>query len=170
MMNKQLIEDNINLVYSAIHKYFPKCIHDEDIVQCGMLGLCKACNTWDESKSTLSTYAYQCIRNEIIEEFKRRNKHSEVWSLDYEYLLKDEPVTLQDILVGDSDVDYFDMSPIYKELTPTEQLILKYRQQGLKPVEIGKKLDLSRQSVCQKLRIIRIKWKQIMDDTMDFVK
>ena len=80
-MNKnELIEKNMNLVYFVISKYYPTFIHDEDIVQSGMLGLCKAADKWDESKSKFSTYAGRCIRNEINQEFIRRKPFSKVIS------------------------------------------------------------------------------------------
>ena len=84
MMKNKLIEDNMSLVYFIINKYYPTYITDEDIVQAGMLGLCKAGDTWNEDKGAFSTYAAICIRNNIRMEFRGRGKHQGVLSLDYE--------------------------------------------------------------------------------------
>ena len=70
MTKQQLIEDNLNLVYALISREYPTYLHDEDIIQTGMLGLCKAADKWDEKRGTFSNFAWCCIRHEIIKEFK----------------------------------------------------------------------------------------------------
>ena len=41
---KKFIEENVNLVYVIVREYYPTFIFDEDVIQCGMVGLCKAAN------------------------------------------------------------------------------------------------------------------------------
>ena len=79
---KQFIEENMNLVYFLIQKYYPAFIHDSDIIQCGMVGLCEAANRFDESKSKFSNYAKNRILGAIKDELRRRNKYSCEISLD----------------------------------------------------------------------------------------
>ena len=78
--NQDLIEKNIPLVYVVIREYYPFLINDEDIIQCGMLGLCKAADKWREG--TFSSYAKQCIKNEIRNELRLRQKFSVEVSLE----------------------------------------------------------------------------------------
>ena len=55
MMNRgEFIEQNINLVYVVIREYYPMFISDEDIIQCGMLGLCKAADKWKKKGKNTS--------------------------------------------------------------------------------------------------------------------
>lgn len=158
MRNQNLINNNMSLVYYVIHKYYPTFINDEDIVQSGMVGLCKAANTWDEEKSTFSTYAIKCIMNEIRHEFRDRKKHKGVLSLDYEYDNdSDEEITLKDMLVGTSDVDFVDTQFIYEQLAPTEREILEYKKWGMTTEEIANQLGCSHQNVSKHIRRIKSK-------------
>lgn len=79
---QKFIEENTNLVHFLINKYYPYFSADEDIIQCGMLGLCKAAEKWDSSKSKFSTYATKWILSEIKRELRERGKHSAEISLE----------------------------------------------------------------------------------------
>ena len=157
MTKQQLIEDNMNLVYALVSREYPTYIHDEDIIQTGMLGLCQAAEKWDESKAKFSDFAWYCIRHEICKEFKRRAKHQGVLSLDYETTNADgERVTFGDFIVGDEDVCYID--DCLDKLTPIQQQIVELLKTGLTPKEVSKKLNVSYQTVCftqRKIRLLR---------------
>jgi len=163
-MKNQLIEDNMNLVYYLIHKYYPTYANDEDIVQAGMLGLCKAADSFDESKSMFSTYASRCILNAIKHEFRNRKKHQGVLSLDYP-VSDDEgkEVSFGDLCVGDEDVEFVDLAGFNDKLTPMEQEIVKLRKQGLTIHEIGKRIGREQSTVSRKLRKIIALWRSIND-------
>lgn len=164
-MNQKLVEENINLVYSVVNKYYPTFRQDEDIIQCGMLGLCQAADTWDESRGKFSTFAYTCIIYEIIREFHRRKKHKGVLSLELEkHDGDDAPVTLGDLLVGDEDVDYVDFDAFYDTLTPTQQKIVKYRLAGLNFNEISSKLGISKQASWNYKRKLKHAWRKVHGD------
>lgn len=144
----------MNLVYSLVSKEYPTYIHDEDIIQCGMLGLCKAAEKWDESKSQFSTFAWRCIRNEIAQEFMRRAKHQGVLSLDYE--TSDENgmrSTLGDSMVGDEDVLYIDMD--VKSITAREQQIFDLYKTLQNHTAVATALGVSKQYVWKTMRKIR---------------
>ena len=158
LTKQKLIEDNINLVYALVSREYPAHLYDEDIIQCGMLGLCKAANKWDETKGSFSNLAWISIRNEICREFKKRAKHQGVLSLDYEMVTDGARGCLQDILVGDEDVAFVDVEVKSCRLNDTERKIYAYLVDGLSPMEITKKMGLSKQFVYatrRKLKALR---------------
>ena len=154
MKKQKLIEDNMNLVYSLVSKEYPTYIHDEDIIQCGMFGLCKAANKWEESKSQFSTFAWRCIRNEIAQEFRRRAKHQGILSLDYE--MNDEDggrSTFGDCVVGDEDVLYIDAE--VRSISPREQQVFDSYKTLQNYCEVANALGVSKQYVWKTMRKIR---------------
>lgn len=154
-MNNHLVEDNMKLVYYIVSREYPTYIGDEDIVQCGMVGLCKAANTWDESKSEFSTYACKCITNEIRKEFSNRKKHSGVLSLDYPSKNDEcENTTFGDYIMGDEDVPFADLDSFYATLTKDEREILAIDSMGYSPDEIAECCGCNLQKVWKTLRII----------------
>lgn len=156
MTKQQLIEDNMRLVYAVIKEHFPTFIHDEDLIQVGMLGLCQAANAFDETKCKFSTFACRCIYNEICKEFNKRKKHQGVYSLDYEYDLDDgEKVTVGDVQIGEEDVDYVETDYIYKKLNPMETKILDLIRSGLSYREVGEVCGVSRTYVWKVIRKVR---------------
>jgi RNA polymerase sporulation-specific sigma factor len=153
----KLIEDNMGLVYSLIHREYPQYINDEDIVQSGMLGLCKAAERWDESKSKFSNYAWHCIRNAIVDEFKQRATHQGVLSLDYEVDGVDgDRVPFGSFIVGQEDVGYVDTDVDLEQLTPIQLKVFELYRNGYKTKEIASTLGVSRQCVCQTMRRVRL--------------
>jgi RNA polymerase sigma factor (sigma-70 family) len=134
---KQLIEDNINLVYAVIHKHYPTFVNDEDIIQSGRVGLCRAAKNWIQDKGEFSTYAWGCIRNEIRAEFRNRNKSSGTLSLDYEVSSGDgDTISFGDLLVGEQDVSYVDVDRLYQRLDLRGREIFELFQSGKSTREI----------------------------------
>lgn len=161
MTKQQLIEDNMRLVTYLLDKYYPSCLSDEDIFQTGMMGLCMAANTWDESKSAFSTYASSCILNAIKNEFRSRKKHDGVLSLDYKYSKYDKDnATLKEVIVGQDDIDYSDVDFIYENLNPVECKIVDCRRKGMTTYDIAREFGCSRQNISKHLRRIKSKIKQ----------
>jgi RNA polymerase sigma factor (sigma-70 family) len=156
-MKQQLIEDNMNLVYSLVSKEYRSHLNDEDIIQAGMLGLCKAADKWDESRGNFSTYAWYSIRNAIIDEFKQRAKHQGVLSLDYEVDDGDGgKVPFGSFRVGQEDVGYVDTDVNVERLTPTQLKVFELYRNGVPTKEIASTLGVSRQCVWQTMRKIRM--------------
>lgn len=75
------IEQNISLVYVVIREYYPFLASDEDIIQCGMVGLCKAAKKW-EQKGKFSSFARKIILDEVKTELKQRQKRAVEISLE----------------------------------------------------------------------------------------
>jgi RNA polymerase sporulation-specific sigma factor len=159
-MNRQeLIESNKKLVYHSISKYYPTFINDEDIIQSGMVGLCLAANSWDESRSKFSTYAAKCILNSIKMELRNRNKHYGVLSLEYETDTDDGKTTFGDLIEGDSDIDYVDVTNVRKQLNARQLKVFDLLVEGMSKSDIARKLGMSRQHVNDVMRKIKLVWR-----------
>lgn len=155
-MKQQLIEDNMGLVYHIVRRDYPTYINDEDIIQCGMLGLCKAAEKWDETKSKFPTYAGICIKNEIVIEFRRRAKHQGVLSLDYEIDEEDGgKCCFGDFIASDEDVGYVDLEIDSKRLTKRQAEIFELCKQGMTCADIARKLGVSKQYIWKTVRRLR---------------
>jgi RNA polymerase sigma factor (sigma-70 family) len=152
---QQLIEDNIKLVHYIISREYPTYAFDEDIAQCGMVGLCRAANSW-QGLGLFSTYAGKCIRHAIRQEFIFRKRYAKTVSLDHE--IGDE-LTVGDTLVGDEDVVYMDEA-FYGELTADELMVLKLNSKGFSTDDIAKRSGFNVQKVQKLLRLIQLKWKK----------
>lgn len=162
MNRQQLIEDNINLVYFVVNKYYPTFQTDEDVIQSGMLGLCKAADSWDEDKSLFSTYASKCIRSEICMEFRRRKKHGGLLSLDYE--VKDgegDNVSFSSVIKGEVDINFVDVDPIVNRLTAVEKDVFNLLLSGMSPSDISESYGWSNQKTNQIVRKIRLLWRNL---------
>lgn len=111
MRNHQnnLVEDNINLVYYIVSHNFPTYLKDEDVIQSGMEGLCKAAKTYTSDKGKFSTFAGVCIRRHIYKELNRRKHYQDQVSLNAVINDEGETSTLEDVIVGDEDIDTFQM-------------------------------------------------------------
>ena len=71
--------ENTKLVYYLVNKQYLNHPQKEDLEQIGMLGLCKAAVTFDESKGIkFSSYASRCILNEINMFFRIENRQANV--------------------------------------------------------------------------------------------
>ena len=155
MTKQQLIEDNMKLVYWLIAREFPTYTQDEDIKQVGMVGLCMAADKWDESKGKFSVFAYSCIRNAILNEFKSRNKHNGVLSLDYELISDNgEKTTFGELIAGEQDVMYLDTCE--DQLTPLQKQILGLLLKGVPPKDVAKRLNTTPQNVYWTRRRMRL--------------
>ena len=159
---KKLIEDNMGLVYFVLNRYFPSYRGDEDLIQCGMVGLCQAAQSWDESKSSFSSYATKGIYHSMLSEFRNRKKHYNILSLDYPVESSDGECSFGDLCAGDEDVDFVDFESFYSALSPSQKQIVDWKMAGLSGRDIAKKLGVSHQTVNQTLRLLKPKWKKLV--------
>lgn len=153
----------MNLVYFLINRYYPTFIGDEDLVQCGMIGLCNAADNFDETSGTkFSTFASSCILNEFCKEFTRRKKHNKVLSLEANKTNDDGEVTsIGDCIVGDEDVNFFDCDDFYESLCPEDKTIVNLRREGLNNYEIGSVLGMTYKTVSKRLTRMRYMWRNM---------
>ena len=70
-----LIERNLRLVAHIVKKYYAASDEQDDLISIGTIGLIKAVDSFDRTKTTkLSTYAARCIENEILMYFRSKKK------------------------------------------------------------------------------------------------
>ena len=109
---EKLIEHNLRLVVYIAKKFDNTKVGTEDLISIGTIGLMKAINTFDASKSIkLATYASRCIENEILMYLRKNSKQKLEVSID-EPLNVDwdgNELLLSDILGTDEDVIYRDL-------------------------------------------------------------
>lgn len=115
-MKEELYIQNENLVYFIISKYYPDYLGDEDLAQECKIGLWRAVTSYDETKSTFSTFASKCIINAILQYFRKNKNKIKTVSLDQPASNSDDvDVTLQDLVVDDSS-EYRIDSVVHKHL------------------------------------------------------
>ena len=136
---EKLIAHNLRLVVYIAKKFDNTKVGTEDLISIGTIGLMKAINTFDASKSIkLATYASRCIENEILMYLRKNNKQKLEVSID-EPLNVDwdgNELLLSDILGTDEDVIYRDLETqadlkllhqALKTLNGREKMIIELR-------------------------------------------
>ena len=79
----KLIEHNLRLVAHIVKKYEDKKISSDDLISIGTIGLIKGIDSYNKNKGVkLTTYAAQCIENEILMYFRSNKKNNNVVSLN----------------------------------------------------------------------------------------
>lgn len=166
MVDEQKVLDNMNLVYHILHRFYPKYVRNEDVVQSGMLALCKAVETYDESYGTLfSTYAGRCIINGINTELRQIYRCASETSVDFSYEDDEDGnkfSMLNYIQVTDDDeINNVHINEFAKTLTEQEQTVFNYKQLGYTVTEISSLTGYgTHQNISLILKKIRRKWRQ----------
>lgn len=156
---EKLIIDNMKLVYYLVNRYYPTYANDEDIIQIGMIGLCKAAERWDSTKAKFSTFASKIILSEIKHEFRRNSRRIKTVSLDAMVGGEDEEnLSFIDILPGDLDVDYDPMEEFAETLDPKDREVFEGLSDGATSIDLANKMNLSPSTVNQRIRYIRKRW------------
>lgn len=165
MNRNKLIEDNMNLVYYVIHRYFPKYAFDEDVAQEGMVALTKAANTYDETKSKFSTYATWAISNGIKKYLRKQKRQIKTMSLDTcmsDYELDGE-VSLGDIVPDESvEVDFellYD-EDFFKILKDKDKTLISMTLDGYSRTDIARVLNCGEDYITKRRRLLKQKWRE----------
>ena len=160
-----LIEKNMRLVAHMVKKYVTNDRNIEDLLSVGTIGLIKAVNTFDSTKSCrLATYAAKCIDNELLMMLRSEKRKAREVSI-YEPIGTDKEgneISLIEIVKAD-DVDVVEeyvlrqnISKVFQFidelLTEREReiIILRYGLYGHNEItqrELAIKLNISRSYV-----------------------
>lgn len=158
---EQLVKDNLGLVGIILARYDVGYDERDDFFQIGCIGLCKAAEGFDRSKNIkFSTYAAQCIQNEILMEF--RNRKTKKWKKMCNMLYFSSPVNMhndneglvvEDIIFDENQnieakkekVDLVEhvLNYIVNKMDPRERYILLCRAGGIKQEVIANDLGIS---------------------------
>ena len=80
-----ILEEYSKILSFNAQKYY--LVGAEDLVQEGILGLLKAIKFYDETKSSFNSFAFLCIRREMISAIRKANTQKNM-VLNVEYLIR----------------------------------------------------------------------------------
>ena len=162
-----LVSNNLNLVKFVINKMniYNKQNYD-DYYQVGVIGLIYASNTFNSNlKISFSTYAYICIKNEILRYIKKNNIY--YVSLEekiYDDILLEDTIEdknvniIETIILNETNQELYDI--LNNKLNDIERKIIKWSFgigcKTYKQVEIVKMLNIPQ------YKVSRIKKKALM--------
>ena len=161
MTRNELIENNMGLVYFIVNKYFPTYRGNEDIIQIGMIGLCRAADFYDPNKGAFSTYAGKFIANEIRHSFRESSRAIKCSSLDRMVTNEIESDFYDIVMAEEVDFDSeMDRERFYTTLSRKQLRVVDGLKKGQTQAEIAKELGVSHQAVGSVVRLIRRKWRR----------
>ena len=177
------IRENERLIYYIIINKLNRndLVYDEDIIQCGRIGIYKAWKSYDATKAAWSTYMTRCVTNEIFIEFRRRRnpKNKFYDSCDRLDRVIDDgkggTCELQDLLIVDDNsfesviCDHEQRwNEIYNSLSLRERSIIYWLDMEYTQKEIGEMIGTSQSyasRLISKLKTkIEKKWKESESD------
>lgn len=165
-------EDNLGLVADFVLRYYPPAggtpLEDTEEYSLGCLGLWKACQTFQVKQGNkFSTYAYHCIRNSIINGYRKDSR-----SLP----------TVDPAEIDDKNCSRGDVQPNVQQLLDeflgdrTEdkpkdkvdrQMLVMYYLDGMTLEEIGKQFKVTknrvRQRVGRAINLIRQRYRNLIE-------
>lgn len=161
-MEEELIKKYERLVYKIVNKFSPpEGSTYEDLVQVGRIGLLNAIRNYDTSYgTTFITFAYQCIRAELIKYIRPYlavKRTGGVVSLDLP-VPDTENLCIEDILAASVNVEEEVIAnDLLYRLTEKQPEIVKMRLEGYSQPEIARKVGLSQAEISRKLKKLRKK-------------
>ncbi len=167
-----LLEKYKPMINSFARRYFLNSGDIDDLVQEGMIGVFKAITSFNGS-SSFSTYAYTCIKTNVITAVKRANRNKNKPLNNYISLSGAEGDDVdKSLLVSDENFDpeknYIEMEAeselqdkIKQKLSDFEYKILVYYLQGFSYVDIGDKTGRNAKSIDNAVQRIRKKLVQL---------
>lgn len=153
---EQLFHKNINLAYYILHKHYTLSAQDEDLKQEALLGLWKACMTFDPSKAQFSTYAIRCILNQINMYYRKESNKPLTVSLNAP--VGEDGLTMEDVLEDPCpsiDEGLIDLKTYLAGLTDEERKIIQLNVEGFTQQQIGDKMGKSQAWCSHMLRRLR---------------
>lgn len=153
----KLFQDNQNLAYHILSKYYPTYMQNEDKRQEALIGLWQACLTFEEGKAKFSTYAGKCIINSIRITLRQWNKVPETLSLDQPLGGEDNSLLFEVIEDPTSAIDdgLICFKEFWKTLTNLERRCVQLRLEGNSQADIARMLGVTRSYINQVLRDMR---------------
>lgn len=142
MTENEEFEKNFGLVVSQAIRFKDGAMCDrDDYIQAGSIGLIKALRGYDAAQGSLSTFAYNAIRNEILQEIKKDKNKARTINFEPSYSLISK------------------ITEFIPKLTDMQYEILLLRLENHTYAEIGanykKSKEWAREELCNIISIIR---------------
>lgn len=154
-----MFDSNVELVYFVFNRYYSKYRQfKDDLIQEGLMGLWKACQSFDESKGFMfSTYAVRVIYNQMAMFMRKEAKHFVNTSLDRVVAsVPDNNITYQDLLEDKPALSEYERDAIQMLVEQAEKDgwsdIVNMRLKGYKQVEIAEELGMHPSRVSEIMR------------------
>ena len=176
---KKLVEANIGLVWHSIKNYVKSAIGDDDVYQIGCMGLIKAAQNYDPSRSSFATFAVKCIVGEIYKYFRHQRSVKETMNYkayhmeDIIYRHEKDEITLLDAIElrkRSGEDEAFTNLLIQEAISVLHTLpdtqyksFLLYYMQGFNQPEIARMLDTSQAQISRYLSRATKKLKEYFD-------
>lgn len=142
-VQKKLVEENHNLIYDIIYKYHWELEETYDLCA---IGLCCAAMTYDDTKGVkFSSYAYTCMRNEVMNQFRKsqaQKRNVLLQSLDAN-IVDTEVCTLHDIVSNGLSAENELVLLNINDLNKKELKAVKLASAGYNTTEIGRIMNIS---------------------------
>jgi RNA polymerase sigma factor (sigma-70 family) len=161
-----ICEDNRMLILKVIRTFFPAYQSDDDMIQEAWIGLWKASQSYDGSKSSYNTFATLVIKRRCCDVLKRRRRVSQQisYSLD-KSITDDASLAYHDIVSDGEDVVGNIMSKIIageairavKEsgLSQTAIRVLEQRTRDFTYSQISERIGVSVREVSNSMNAIK---------------
>ena len=162
------IKNNEKFVYWMIKKYYPSHSYDEDLIQCGRIGLWKTYLNYDENCGTpIPTFMYTVVLNELRMYFRKIYKDAALNNAvrldDIVYSADDKELTYLDVLGYDDlrlnrleNLEYFQsLESFINKLSVQDRAILYQKLKGYNQKDIGDLLGISQSYVSRRIKIIQ---------------
>ena len=153
---RKMVEQNHNLIYSAMRKFGIKENEFDDYYGIAAIGLCKAVVYFNADKGSISTIAYSCINNELTNELKKelalgRKLNKEAVSYNVSFTDNDNDFA-NNCLLSDENFEknfilLFHIKDVFCTIKKRHRDIFKLYLQGYQHSEIGDMYEISRQRV-----------------------
>lgn len=143
-MVEELIRRYRPMVYAAARRVAPWLRQDEDLLQCGLIGLWKAAEQWDEERP-FPALARRCIENEMVTYLRRQRRQAFTVPLD----------CLGEAAAYEVDWSAVETREGVERITAPhsrERALLLAVADGYSVPEAARRLGISRQTAARKLR------------------
>lgn len=151
-------DSNVNLVYMTFNQwYWMYGWLEEDLIQEGMIGLWKACQTFDVTRGNLfSTYAVKCIKNEMGMFLRKESRYfSRVESLDAKIDNDGKSTFLETIEAQEEGMTDYEKYVLELAISKAKELgfwnIVELRLKGMQQVDIAKQLGIHQVTVSERM-------------------
>ena len=166
---EKLFSDNIKLCHYIVNRLKQNAFDHDDMVQIAMIGLWKACKTYNPDKNCkFTSYAYRVIKHELLQSLRsvRCRDYTKDASLDQLY--EDTTISYMDTIADDTNVEdiieikdtFSRVKDLFKILTGKERVCIElYYLKGYKQKTIAEMYNVSQSEIsrtiikaCKKLK------------------